>query len=88
MASNKLAGANISADFTCNPDFAVYQIGVNTRWTPVKGLTFTAEAQYVRLDQNFTGTAVLTPSAPKPAATYEFRDQNTVLLQLRVQRNF
>jgi Porin subfamily len=88
MASNKLTAANTSADFSCNPDFAVYQIGVNTRWTPVKGLTFTAEAQYVRLDQNFTGTATLTPSAPKPTATYEFRDQNTVLLQLRVQRNF
>ena len=47
-----------SADFICKPDFAVYQIGFNTRWTPVKGLTFTGEVQYVRLDQNFSGTAV------------------------------
>jgi hypothetical protein len=31
---------------------------------------------------------VLTPSAPKPTAAYEFKDQNTVLLQVRVQRNF
>jgi hypothetical protein len=44
--------------------------------------------QYVRLDQNFAGTAVLTPAAPKPTASYQFKDQNTVLLQLRVQRNF
>jgi hypothetical protein len=88
MVSNKLTAANTSVDFSCNPDFAVYQIGFNTRWTPVKGLTFTGEVQYVRLDQNFTGTATLTPSAPKPTATYEFRDQNTVLLQVRVQRNF
>ena len=82
------AAATTSADFSCNPDFAVYQIGFNTRWTPVKGLTFTGEVQYVRLDQNFTGTALLTPAAPKPTATYEFKDQNTVLLQIRAQRNF
>ena len=90
MTSNKLSAAagTISADFSCNPDFAVYQIGFNTRWTPVKGLTFTGEVQYVRLDQNFAGTAVLTPAAPKPTTSYEFKDQNTVLLQIRAQRNF
>jgi hypothetical protein len=88
VTSNKLTAANTSADFNCNPDFAVYQVGVNTRWTPVKNLTFTGEVQYVRLDQNFTGTASLTPSAPKPSTTYEYKDQNTVLVQFRVQRNF
>jgi hypothetical protein len=35
-----------------------------------------------------TGTAVLTPAAPKPTASYEFKDQDTALLQVRVQRNF
>jgi len=30
----------------------------------------------------------LTPTAPKPAAVYEFKDQNSVSLQLRAQRNF
>jgi len=59
-----------------------------TRWTPVKNLTFSADLQYFHLDQNFAGTATLTPSAPKPAATYEFKDQNTLMLQLRAQRNF
>jgi hypothetical protein len=44
--------------------------------------------QYFRLDQDFSGTATLTPAAPKPTAVYEFRDQDTVLLQARVQRNF
>jgi hypothetical protein len=90
MASNKLSAAagTISADFSCNPDFAVFQIGFNTKWTPVKNLTFTGELQYVHLDQNFAGTAVLTPSAPKPTASYEFKDQNTLLLQVRAQRNF
>jgi hypothetical protein len=43
---------------------------------------------YFNLDQKFTGSAVLTPTAPKPTARYEFRDQDTVSLNVRVQRNF
>jgi hypothetical protein len=88
IASNKLTALNTSADFSCNPDFAVYQVGVITRWTPVKNLTFSAEVMYTRLDQKFTGTAVLTPTAPKPTTTYEFKDQDTVTMNVRVQRNF
>jgi hypothetical protein len=77
-----------SADFSCNPDFNVSQLGVITRWTPVKNLTFSAEVQWFHLDQKFTGTSVLSVSAPKPQAVYEFKDQDTVLLQVRAQRNF
>jgi hypothetical protein len=61
---------------------------VITRWVPVKNLTFSAEVMWFHLDQSFTGTATLTPTAPKPAAVYEFKDQNSVSLQLRAQRNF
>jgi hypothetical protein len=66
MASNKLslAAGTISGAFSYNPDFADFQVGFNTKWTPVKNLTFTGEEQYVHLDQNFTGAATLTPSAP------------------------
>ena len=74
--------------FTCNPDFNVSQLGVNTRWTPVKNLTFTAEFQWFHLDQKFSGVATLGPSAPKPTAVYEFKDQDTFFLQVRAQRNF
>src|ERR1700761_6038245 len=88
ITTNKLTAANTSADFSCNPDYNVFQAGVVTRWTPVKNLTFSAEVMYFHLDQKFTGTAALTPSAPKPSTTYEFKDQDTVLLQVRVQRNF
>jgi Porin subfamily len=77
-----------SADYSCNPNYDVSQLGVVTRWTPVKNLTFSAEVMWFHLNQNFTGTAVLTPSAPKPATTYEFKDQDTVSLNVRVQRNF
>jgi len=81
-------GKAVSADYICNPDFNLSQLGVITRWTPVKDLTFSAEVLWVHLDQKFQGTAVLGPAAPKPSARYEFKDQDTVHLQLRAQRNF
>jgi Porin subfamily len=90
IAANKLgtAAAPVSADFSCNPDYNISTLGAVTRWTPVKNLTFSAEVGWFHLDQKFTGTATLTPSAPKPTTTYEFKDQDTVYLQLRAQRNF
>ena len=74
--------------YTCNPDFNVSQLGVVTRWTPVKNLTFSGEVQWFHLDQKMAGSSVFAPSAPKPSALYEFKDQDTVLLQFRAQRNF
>ena len=79
---------NAAGAYTCNPDFNVSQLGVVTRWTPVKGLTFSGEVQWFHLDQKMSGSSTFTATAPKPAALYEFKDQNTVLLQLRAQRNF
>jgi len=35
-----------------------------------------------------TGVVTLTPSAPKPTTFYEYKNQSTEYLQLRVQRNF
>jgi hypothetical protein len=63
-------------------------VGVVTRWTPVKNLTFSVDLQYFSLDQNFAGTATLTPSAPKPTALYEFKDQNALMAQVRLQKNW
>jgi hypothetical protein len=88
IASAKLTAANTSADFSCNPDFNVFMVGVVTRWTPVKNLTFSAEVSYFHLDQKWTGTAVLPAAAPKPTTAYEFKDQDTAALNVRVQRNF
>ena len=79
---------NPSADYSCNPDFNVSQLGVVTRWTPVKNLTFSGEVMWFHLDQKFTGSATLTPTAPLPTAVYQFKDQNTYSLNVRVQRNF
>lgn len=88
MCANYLPGKAPSADYGCNPDYNVSQLGVTTRWVPVKNLTFSAEVMWFHLDQKFTGTAALAPAAPKPSARYEFKDQDAVHLQLRAQRNF
>ncbi len=82
------AGKAVSGDYSCNPDFNFAQVGLTTRWTPVKNLTFSAEVGAFFLDQKFTGSAILTPTAPKPTAVYEFKDQSTVFLNVRAQRNF
>ncbi|QWG25639.1 porin [Bradyrhizobium sediminis] len=73
---------------TCNPDFNVSQLGLITRWTPVKGLTFSGDLTWVNLDQKYSGTIVAPLNAAKPAAVYELKDQNSVTLLLRAQRNW
>ena len=91
---NKAAGT-FSADFTCNPDFNTYQVGLTTRWTPVRNLTFSGEVGWFKLDQKMTGAIGggvaannFAATAPKPSTVYEFRDQNTVMMNFRAQRNF
>jgi hypothetical protein len=80
--------ANASANYNCNPDYNIAQLGLVTRWTPVKNLTFSAEVMWFHLDQKFVGSTLLTPTAPKPTAIYEYKDQDAVSLNVRVQRNF
>jgi len=77
-----------AGQYSCNPDYNIAQIGVVTRWTPVKNLTFSAEVGAFFLDQKMSGSSVFTASAPKPTALYEFKDQSTVFLNVRAQRNF
>ncbi|MGY8632057.1 porin [Bradyrhizobium sp. 14AA] len=84
-------GAIASPGSTCNPDFNIGQAGIVTRWTPVKNLTFSADLAWTHLDQKYSGT--ITPPAllavpAKPVAAYELKDQNSVVLLLRAQRNW
>jgi len=88
IRGNGLTAANTSADFSCNPNFEVAQLGMVTRWTPVANLTFSAELMWFHLQQHFTGSALLTPAAPLPTAFYDFKNQDTLALNVRVQRNF
>jgi hypothetical protein len=74
---------------TCDPDYNIGQLGVITRWTPVKNLTFSADLTYTHLDQKYAGTVnAASASVGKPAAVYEMKDQDTVVLLLRAQRNW
>lgn len=85
---NALAGAK-SNGYSCNPDFAIWQIGTRLAWTPVKNLTFSSELMYTALDQSMAGSAVLTPGTFKPAgATYDFKDLGTLSGNFRVRRAF
>src|SRR4051794_28134935 len=74
----------------CNPDFAIGQVGVITRWTPVKNLTFSADLSWTHLDQKYAGTVAYAGAGTtaKPAAVYELKDQDTLVLLLRAQRNW
>src|SRR3954466_9242328 len=74
----------------CNPDFAIGQLGLITRWTPVKNLTFSADVSWTHLDQKYSGTVGLSPSSTtaKPTAAYELKDQDSIAMILRAQRNW
>jgi hypothetical protein len=74
----------------CDPGFTVSEIGIVTRWTPVKNLTFSAEVLYAYLKTNMSGTITGAPSSALPLAntTYTFGNNSTTSLNLRVQRNF
>ena len=70
--------------------FTISEIGLVTRWTPVRNLTFSAEVLYAYLKTNMVGTITGTPSSALPLAntTYTFGNNGTTSLNLRVQRNF
>jgi hypothetical protein len=90
-AAGGTSGITSSAGLTrCDPGFTISEIGVVTRWTPVKNLTFSAEVLYAYLKTNMSGSAVATPSVAFPLATttYFFGNNGTTSLNLRVQRNF
>jgi hypothetical protein len=75
---------------SCNPDYNIAQLGTQTQWTPVKNLTFTADLTWQHLDQKYAGTITYPGSASigKPATIYELKDQDSVTLLLRAQRNW
>ena len=92
FCGNLLAGANLFNPVTgfgvrvCNPNYSIAQLGTVTRWTPVKGLTFSGEFIYSHLDQNNVGTT--NQSGSYGTGQYQLADQNTYQVLLRAQRNF
>jgi Porin subfamily len=79
--------------YSCDPGFTMSQIGLTTRWTPVKNLTFSSEVLYSYLKTNMSGIASgsISSTVPQPGgplATWQYGNVGTVSLNLRVQRNF
>ncbi|MDH2400945.1 porin [Bradyrhizobium sp. SSUT18] len=90
-AGGGVIGLGFAGVTSCNPDFAIGQVGIITRWTPVKNLTFSADLAWTHLDQKYAGVvtpAALIPVPAKPVATYELKDQNSLVMLLRAQRNW
>ncbi|WP_024509055.1 porin [Bradyrhizobium sp. ARR65] len=80
--------AGLNTTYSCDPNFSVSQLGVITRWTPVKNLTFSAEAMWTHLHTGFSGSATFAATAPSPNQTWTFKDQDTLSFNVRAQRNF
>jgi hypothetical protein len=81
-----VAGRGVT--YSCDPNFMLSQVGVVTRWTPVKNLTFSAETMWTHLNQGFSGSATLSPGNGQPTQTWTYKNQDTLSLNVRVQRNF
>jgi hypothetical protein len=89
IAANPGLGAGAQGvTYTCNPNYSISELGLVTRWTPVKNLTLSAETIWTHLSTGFTGFATFSPGAPYAASTLAFKAQDTVSLNVRVQRNF
>ncbi|SDI19677.1 MULTISPECIES: porin [Bradyrhizobium] len=86
--AGQAAAGNSVGSYTCNPDYSITQVGVVTRWTPVKGLAFSAEVGTFFLGQKMSGSSMFTATAPRPTALYEFKNQSTTYLNVRVHRDF
>ena len=83
--------AGVGPGYHCDPGFTMSQIGLITRWTPVKNLTFSGEVLYSYLKTNMAGEAQGTFTSSVPllgAATYQYGNMGTASVNLRVQRNF
>ena len=83
------SASNVAGGGICNPNYEIYQAGVITRWTPVKGLTFSGDFTWQHIQQHNDGLVAFTSGGVgKPAALYELKNQDNVLLLLRAQRNW
>jgi hypothetical protein len=83
-----VAVPNAAGTYNCNPNYTISMLGGITRWTPVNNLTFSAETIWTHLTTGFTGSATFNPGAPYSPTTLAFKPQDTLTLNLRVQRNF
>jgi hypothetical protein len=76
---------------TCNPDFAVWQVGSRTIWNPVSNLDVGVEILYTKVETDWGPGTVALPAfaaGARPAGAYILDDQGVVSAMIRFQRNF
>jgi hypothetical protein len=65
------------------------QAGLITRWSPVKGVSFSGDITWSHIQQNNSGLILAAAATVgKPLARYELRNEDNVLMLLRAQRNW
>jgi hypothetical protein len=70
-------------------DYAFWQVGSRTTWTPVQNLDLSVDVMYNNIDSAYGGSTFTgTPAATKPPGTYNIGDQDVFAFILRAQRNF
>jgi hypothetical protein len=90
VATAAVAAGGLGLTGACNPDFNMSVLGGNVVWTPVKNFAFTVDVNWTHLDQKYSGviTAPAVAAIAKPAAVYELKNQDSVSMLIRAQRNF
>jgi hypothetical protein len=88
--TNFLLGVDgVNGHAVCNPNYEIFQAGIITRWTPVRGLTFSGDITWEGIRQHNEGLLLFSnPAAGKSNALYELKNEQNVLLLLRAQRNW
>ena len=84
------AAVRFAAGNNCSPNWSYLETGVRTSWTPLPGLTFSAESLYTYIWSGFNGAGNILASAPgaRPTGVYTFSNQGIWSEYFRVQRNF
>jgi hypothetical protein len=74
----------------CDPGFNYWTVGTHTDWYPVAGFRLAVDVLYARVETAFDGQTVSLSKAQgaRPTGLYTAKDQGTLSVVFRAQRNF
>jgi Porin subfamily len=74
----------------CDPGFNYWTIGTHTDWYPVAGFRLAVDVLYARVETAFDGQTVslAKTQGARPTGIYTAKDQGTLSVIFRAQRNF
>jgi hypothetical protein len=73
---------------TCNPDFAYWQAGTRTEWSPVANLNIGIDVLYTKLDSATSGVNGNLTALSNNATATNWTDMDVWTVMMRWQRNF